>query len=146
MKILAGPRLVIAGIALAVSACATIVSDNDYMVTFTSSPQDAEATITNEDGVPVHRDQTPFSVTLKASHGYFDGMDYAVRFKKKCYQRVDTTLDSSLDGWYWANILFGGLIGFLIVDPATGSMWKLEDRVMVALTPADDPKCPPASD
>ncbi len=68
------------------------------MVTFTSTPQGAEATITNKDGVPVHRGRTPFSVTLKASDSHFNGMDYAVRFKKKkCYQRVDTTLDSSLD-------------------------------------------------
>ncbi len=31
-----------------------------------------------------------------------------------------------VDGWYWGNIVFGGLIGWLIVDPATGAMYKLE--------------------
>ena len=39
------------------------------MVTFTSTPQGAEATITNGDGVPVHRDRTPFSVHPELDRG-----------------------------------------------------------------------------
>ena len=35
------------------------------------------------------------------------------------------TIEKQLDGWYIGNILFGGLIGLLIVGPATGAMWKL---------------------
>ena len=38
-------------------------------------------------------------------------------------------MDSSLSGWYWGNIVFGGLIGMLIVDPATGAMYKLPEGV-----------------
>ena len=34
-------------------------------------------------------------------------------------------LDSSLSGWYFGNIIFGGLIGMLIVDPVTGAMYNL---------------------
>lgn len=30
-----------------------------------------------------------------------------------------------MNGWYIANIVFGGLVGFLIVDPATGAMYSL---------------------
>lgn len=33
-------------------------------------------------------------------------------------------LESSVDGWYFANILFGGLIGLLIVDPADRSSFE----------------------
>jgi hypothetical protein len=146
MRILAGPKLITAGLALAVSACATIVSDEYYMVSFNSSPQEAEATISNERGLPVHRGQTPFSVVLKAPNGYFNGMDYSVLFKKKCYQEVVTPLEANLDEWYWGNILFGGLIGFLLVDSAGGAMWELEESVMVALTPSGEPECRPASD
>jgi hypothetical protein len=35
-------------------------------------------------------------------------------------------LDSTLSGWYFGNILIGGLIGLLIVDPLTGAMYDLE--------------------
>jgi hypothetical protein len=31
------------------------------------------------------------------------------------------------------NIVFGGLIGLLIVDPATGAMWKLEETQVINL-------------
>lgn len=38
-----------------------------------------------------------------------------------------------MDGWYIGNLLFGGLIGMLIVDPATGAMYKLDDSVYATL-------------
>ena len=45
-------------------------------------------------------------------------------------------LTPSLNGWYIGNLLFGGLIGFLIVDPLTGAMYRFDDYVYVSL-PAD---------
>lgn len=39
-----------------------------------------------------------------------------------------------MDGWYWGNILFGGLIGMLAVDPATGAMYKLPKATSAGLT------------
>jgi hypothetical protein len=35
-------------------------------------------------------------------------------------------LKATLSGWYFGNIIFGGLIGMLAVDPATGAMWNIE--------------------
>lgn len=35
-----------------------------------------------------------------------------------------------LDGWYFGNILIGGLLGMLIIDPATGAMWKIETEFL----------------
>ncbi|MDA8868601.1 hypothetical protein N9H91_02170 [Pseudomonadales bacterium] len=43
------------------------------------------------------------------------------------------TLNSSVDGWYFGNLLLGGLIGMLIVDPITGAMYNLPARVDVSL-------------
>jgi hypothetical protein len=42
-------------------------------------------------------------------------------------------ITSKIDGWYFANIVFGGLIGMVIVDPATGAMFKLPDAASVSL-------------
>ena len=40
------------------------------------------------------------------------------------------------NGWYIGNILFGGLIGMIIVDPATGDMWDYYTRqYIIALFP-----------
>jgi hypothetical protein len=30
--------------------------------------------------------------------------------------------------WYVGNILFGGLLGFVFIDPATGAMWVIEPK------------------
>jgi hypothetical protein len=35
-------------------------------------------------------------------------------------------IQNSIDGWYWANFLIGGVIGLLIVDPATGAMFEID--------------------
>jgi hypothetical protein len=41
-----------------------------------------------------------------------------------------------MSGWYIGNILFGGLIGMLVVDPQTGAMYRLEPKSLDAtLTP-----------
>lgn len=48
-------------------------------------------------------------------------------------------LQANLNPWYFGNLLFGGFIGFLIVDPATGAMWKIEDT-MVSTTLAPQAK------
>jgi hypothetical protein len=44
-------------------------------------------------------------------------------------------LDSSVSGWYFGNLAFGGVIGMLIVDPLTGAMFNLTpDKIDQPLT------------
>ena len=60
--------------------------------------------------------------------------NYTVTFKKEGYDAHSATIKRGLDGWYiLGNLVFGGVIGYLIVDPATGAMWKLEEKVSVYL-------------
>ena len=114
--------------------CASIISDSTYPVTINSSPSDARFEITNLDsGMKVMSGQTPATVTLKAGNGFFDGAKYQVEFNKNGYDAQSFVIDSSLDGWYIGNVLFGGILGLLIIDPATGAMWKLDENLMVSL-------------
>lgn len=76
----------------------------------------------------VHSGTTPATVTLKSGAGYIDGAEYTIAFKKDGYETRQITLYSSLSGWHWENILFGGVIGLLIVDPLTGAMYKLPEE------------------
>jgi len=110
---------------LLVSGCASIVSDSQYPVVVKSEPSGAEYQIRNRNGSLVHQGTTPSTVTLKSGAGYFKGERYKLHFSKEGYEDQDYTMDSSMDGWYWGNLLFGGLIGMLAVDPATGAMYKL---------------------
>lgn len=49
------------------------------------------------------------------------------------------TLTTGPSGWYVGNVVFGGLIGLLIVDPATGAMWGIS-RPTRAAAPSPPPK------
>lgn len=114
---------------LGLQGCASILGDSRYPVSVTSAPPGATFEITDKSGQVVHSGNTPSTVTLKSGKGYFSGQTYTLRFKKDGYPDRSVTLDSSVSGWYWGNIVFGGVIGLLIVDPATGAMFKLPEGV-----------------
>lgn len=73
-------------------------------------------------------------VTLNAGSGYFDGETYSVSYSKDGYDKQQSTINSSIDGWYWANIVFGGILGMLVIDPATGAMYKLPKSTHATLS------------
>ncbi len=120
-------------VAFLVAGCASIVSKSSYPVVISSSPNQADFVITNKQGMEVHSGKTPSTVSLKSGSGFFSGERYNIIFKKDGYSSNSATISSSMDGWYIGNILFGGLIGILIVDPATGAMWKLPPNVSATM-------------
>ncbi|MBJ9976348.1 hypothetical protein IAE35_14420 [Pseudomonas sp. S75] len=116
-----------------IQGCASIVGESRYPVAVSSAPQGATFEITDKNGTVIHSGSTPSSVTLKSGKGYFTGQTYTLHFKKDGYPDKTIELDSSLSGWYWGNILIGGLVGMLIVDPLTGAMYKLPDSASADL-------------
>lgn len=121
--------------AVLLSGCASIVSDSQYPVAVSSTPDHAEFTIRNEDGITVAGGMTPSTVMLKSGAGFFNSETYVIQFQKDGYSSRVVTLDSSVDGWYFGNLLFGGLVGLFIVDPMTGAMWKLPTTAYADLVP-----------
>lgn len=117
------------------SGCASIVSKSQYPVSIRSNPEGAMATVRDSSGQAVHSGVTPTTVTLKAGNGYFRGQNYTVDFQKEGFSTTSAEIRRDLNGWYLGNIIFGGLIGMLIVDPATGAMWRLSDEVHGELLP-----------
>lgn len=121
------------------TGCASIVSDSQYPVTIASNPAGASFEIVDRNGVMVHTGTTPGSVTLKSGAGYFKTASYTITYKKEGFADSVTTLTATMDGWYIGNLLFGGLIGMLIVDPATGAMYKLPESASAELAQQDQP-------
>ncbi|CAD9196625.1 hypothetical protein [Acinetobacter bohemicus] len=111
--------------ALTMTGCASIFSGSTQTLTFKSVPDTANITITNKLGEKIHTGSTPATVTLKRGNGYFKPAGYQVTFSKEGFQTKTVQVKATVNGWYIANIIFGGLIGFLIVDPATGAMYTL---------------------
>jgi hypothetical protein len=115
------------------TACSSIVSKSEYAVSLNSTPSGAIFVLSGKDGKDVHSGITPSTVVLKAHSGFFSGETYTLTLNKDGHTTKVYTIDSTVDGWYFGNILFGGVIGMLIVDPATGAMFKLPEHVQVSL-------------
>lgn len=120
---------------IACSGCASIVSKSQWPVTITSNPVGAMVTVKNKNGMEIQKGFTPMTVTLSSSTGFFQTARYDCQFEKSGYFPTTSSLSASVNGWYIGNILFGGLIGFLIVDPATGAMWKLDETICGNMSP-----------
>lgn len=109
--------------------CASIVNNGNREITIATQPPGATASIRKSGGnigdvVAVER--TPCTVSLEPKKGYFKGQSYTLRLELKGYKTTEVELKSSLSGWYFGNLIFGGIIGMLAVDPATGAMWNIE--------------------
>lgn len=117
---------------LSLCSCASIVDGGRRKVHIDSNPTGAQVTIYNSHDEKESVNTTPFLARLDRHRGYFAGEEYRLVFQLAGYQKTEATIKSSLNGWYFGNIVFGGLIGFLIVDPVTGAMWTLSPRTVVA--------------
>lgn len=121
-------------IVLLSTGCASIISGSKYNVNFDSDPKASDVTIVDKKGVEIFKGKTPATVMLRSGAGFFGSSEYQVKFQLSGYRDSTVTIKSKLNGWYFGNILLGGGIGMLIVDPATGAMYKIaETNVMAKL-------------
>jgi len=123
------PAILIASVFL-LSGCASIVTKSTYPVSINSNPTNAKISITDKVGKEIYLGNTPATVKLKAGAGFFSKAEYQVKFSSPGYDDKIVPVTFKLDGWYFGNILLGGLVGMLIVDPATGAMWKIETEFL----------------
>lgn len=114
-------------VTLLLGGCATIVGDKTQLIPISSTPSDAAIVIMDERGSEVFKGVTPTTVTLPKSDGsYWGGKEYKVTISKNGYATQVIPIKSSPNGWYiGGNIIFGGLIGWFIVDPMNGAMYTL---------------------
>lgn len=116
-------------------SCSSIISKSEYTVAISSEPEGASLTVTNRAGESVHSATTPSTVILRSASGYFKSEQYTIDFNINIdgYSPRIFTLLSSLDGWYFGNLLLDELIGMLVVDPITGAIYNLPERVNVTM-------------
>lgn len=116
------------------SGCATIVGDSTQLVPINSTPSGAEIAITDETGSVVFKGVTPASATLHKSDGsYWGGKTYNVVVSKPGYHAQTIPLKASANVWYiGGNFIFGGLIGWFVVDPLNGKMYTLSPQAITA--------------
>jgi hypothetical protein len=125
-------------VVLAMTGCATIVGDANQTIPIASTPAGATIVIKDEAGEEVFKGTTPTEVTLKKHNGhYFGGKSFTVAIAKDGFQKQEIRIESHVNGWYiGGNLVFGGLIGYLAVDPFNGGMYTLSPETVSATLPA----------
>ena len=101
--------------------CATIINGPRQMIVFTSEPDGATILINNSPhGV------TPASIMVETKQ------DHGVVLRKDGYRHHVSELRRKVSGWTFGNLLFGGIIGF-IVDAISGANFELEPKAIHAI-------------
>jgi len=107
-----------------IAGCATIMSGRSQEVSFHSNPEGSTVVV---GGKIIGK--TPLTTTLKKS------ARQSLEFRKEGYKTLSTVMDTSTSGWFWGNILIGGLLGST-TDGITGSIYKYSpSRYLVTLEP-----------
>ena len=114
-------------VTLFLSGCASIVSKSSWPFSVDTSPSGARVVITNRAGREVFAGKTPTAMKLKSGAGFFTKESYTVALYMNGYEPKKINVECKVNGWYFGNILIGGLLGMLVVDPATGAMYKLDN-------------------
>lgn len=119
--------------AVTAMSCATVVNGSRQSVSLNSEPPRAEVTVFNRDGKEVYRGNTPTTITVPRGSSYFRREVYTLAFVVPDRDPMVVKVPASVDGWYFGNIVLGGAIGLLIIDPLTGAMFELPDEVAANL-------------
>jgi len=126
MKIMKSVKIVLLVVSSAsLIGCASIVDGKPKKVAVKSEPPGAKITVFDANGAQIIEEHTPAVLPLKRGDGWFKGANYRLIIEKDGYQKTEVLIEPKLNGWYAGNLGFGGLIGFLAVDPTTGAMWTL---------------------
>ena len=115
---------------LLINGCATIFGwGGEESVNILSTPDQANVHITDQDTLIVFDGTTPAIASLKKYNGYFSGKTYTIKISKEGYSDKVIIIDTQTNGWYLGgNLVFGGLIGWFLVDPLTGAMWTFDNN------------------
>ena len=114
-------------------ACATIVNGARQDVQFTTEPGAAQVIVFNRDQKEVYRGTTPATAPLNRGSSYFAREIYTIAFVSPGRDPVLAQVEASLDGWYFGNFALGGAIGLLLIDPISGGMYELPEKVAADL-------------
>ena len=119
-----------------ITGCATIVHGGPRALPVASTPPGAMVSIYDRAGKQVYHQATPFIATLPSKYKFFGGQSYRLVFEMAGYRKSELQVLPKVSGWYWGNLVFGGVLGMLIIDPATGAMYNLApNKVDQTLSP-----------
>jgi len=106
------------------TGCATLVNGTSIELEITSHPTDASFALRDQAGRVVASGQTPATVNVSRSSGFFQPARYDLQVTKPGYIAKTTPISTRVDGWWWIDWLL--FVPGLLIDPFTGAMWDLQ--------------------
>jgi hypothetical protein len=116
---------------LLLSSCASIFNRPTKNIQVTSTPPGLSFDVKDRDGKVVQSGTTPASIRLTSRYGFFKGQTYTFTARSGSREVGSMVMYAGLSPWYFGNLLIGGALGMLIIDPATGGMWTLPSSVHI---------------
>ncbi|MDP4199542.1 MAG: PEGA domain-containing protein [Bacteroidota bacterium] len=108
--------------ALAFNSCSTIVNGSKQEVNVRATPEQAKIYIDGE-----------LAGTGSATTKLTRGKEHVIEVKLDNYRTAKVTTDKSITGWFWGNLICGGIPGGA-VDLITGSAYDVDpDHINVTL-------------
>lgn len=125
-----GAQILVISLALVLApACASMTKGGSQNLPLQSEPTGAHVLVSDMAGATVADTTTPCTVKLKRGRGYFKPASYRLFVEKPGYMPLETKLEGKANGWYiGGNLVLGGLLGYLVIDPITGAMWTLKPQ------------------
>lgn len=110
------------------SGCATIVSGRKTEVTLDNSGGATYFSVLDNNNHVVDSGVTPKQVTLKTTQTWLTPAKYHVVYASQ--DGVEQyNLNAGFNWWTAGNIVIGGVPG-IVIDAATGALWKLQPQVI----------------
>jgi hypothetical protein len=134
--VLAHSKALILALTLALpfaQSCASIVTGSSDAIRISSVPEGASFE-TNSG----HKGTTPATITIS------DKETLQVRMSMEGYDSTTIALPPRMSGWFFGNIILGGLVG-IVIDLASGN-WRTHDDALVVtlMKKATEPTAPVA--
>ena len=108
------------------SGCATLFAPSKWPLKIDTKPEGAWVKVINRNGDVKFEGTTPATVFLPAGRFYFKKETYTVKLVMAGAEDKSIPVGSVINTYYWLNFLWGGLIGFVLIDPASGAMYQLD--------------------
>jgi len=118
--------LVLLMLAIVLGSCASIIKGTSQKIAIDSNVKGAKITVNGK-----YIGTTPAVVTLKNQ-----SLDATVELTKDGYDKKVILIKSKTSGWFWANIIVGGVLGSS-TDSSTGGMYAYAKNKYYIEMPTD---------
>ena len=119
-------KLLLTPVLLMSFGCATIVSGTHQDIVVSSNPPGAYFEVRNRDDVMVERGETPSTITVDRAKRPYWPQRYRVTMTYNLVER-HSVHGTRMNGWFFWNVILGGLFGMLLVDPMTGAAFAFDE-------------------